>query len=526
MTRKDAIARTRLRHIKLRCSVAATIASDHPKTPRPSTAIHLSPDMPDHADTSALNLLTQDVGDLLRREPVLCAPETSIREAAQRMQEGRVSSALVVHEGRLWGIVTDRDLRNRVVASGLSVDERVGDIATREVMTLAHNTPVYEAFITMARHNIHHLPVLREGQALGVLTAVGLNETLSTSPVFLARDIHRQTEVEGLAAITGKVLGLVRSLVEAGASAYSVGHVVTSITDAVTIRLLQLAEQALGDPPVPYVWVAAGSQARMEQTAKSDQDNCMIIDDAYDPEQHGDYFKQLATWVCDGLDACGYVHCPGEMMAMTDRWRLPLRDWQTLFTRWIEQPEPKALMYTSVFFDLRAIAGQASLLRRLREQVLAQAQKNGIFLSHLVRNAMQHRPPLGLFGQLQTERAADGRKTIDLKHKGLVTIVDLARVYALATGTEAVNTQDRLEAVADHGAVSGRSAHDLRDALAFIADARLQHQARQIAQGQAPDNLLSPQTLSAFERDHLKHAFRMVAKLQEVLAQRYQANRM
>ena len=101
--------------------------------------------------------------------------------------------------------------------------------------------------------------------------------------------------------------------------------------------------------------------------------------------------------------------------------------------------------------------------------------------------------------------------------------MDLARVYALATGAEAVNTHDRLEAVANHGAVSGRSAHDLRDALEFIADARLQHQAKQIGNGQKPDNLLPLRELSAFDREHLRHAFRMVGKLQDVLANRYQA---
>lgn len=474
-------------------------------------------------DHSALNLLTQEVGQLLKRDVLSCAPTDSIQHAAKLMQEARVSSILLTQEQSLWGIVTDRDLRNRVVASGLAVTEPVGDIATRHVLTLPHHTPVYEAFTLMARHNIHHMPVVRDGQPVGVITATGLSETFSTSPVFLAGDIYKQKAVAGIAAITAKVLPLVRSLVEAGATAYSVGHIVTSITDAVTIRLLQLAERELGAPPVPYVWVAAGSQARMEQTAKSDQDNCMIIDDAFDPAVHAAYFKALATFVCDGLDACGYVYCPGEMMAMTDSWRLPLRDWRTLFARWIDQPEPKALMYTSVFFDLRAIAGQASLLEDLRGEILAKAQKNGIFLSHLVKNAMQHRPPIGLFGQLKTERGADGRKTVDLKHKGLVTIVDLARVYALATGAEAVNTHDRLEAVANHGAVSGRSAHDLRDALEFIADARLQHQAKQIGNGQKPDNLLPLRELSAFDREHLRHAFRMVGKLQDVLANRYQA---
>jgi CBS domain-containing protein len=476
-------------------------------------------------DPATLNQLTQEVRHVIRREPVLCSPSDSIQAVAQRMSEVQVSSALLIQDQRLMGIVTDRDLRKRVIAAALDVRGPISAVATLSPMTLTPQTPVFQALMLMARHNIHHLPIADGADIVGVVTATSLNEQLSASPVFLAGEIYQQTTVEGLAQVTAKVLQLVRILVESDASAYSVGHIVTSITDALTIRLLQLAHAELGEPPVPYVWVAAGSQARSEQTAKSDQDNCMIIDDAFDPNLHGDYFARLSRWVCDGLDACGYVYCPGDMMAMTDSWRLPLREWQRLFNHWIVQPEPKALMYTSVFFDLRAIAGDASLLNRLRSEIIAVAQKNGIFLSHLVRNALQHRPPLGLFGNLQTERNSEHRKTIDIKHKGLVTIVDLARVYALATGVDAVNTHDRLLAVADHGAVSSHSAHDLRDALEFIAKTRLQHQARQISAGQSPDNFVPPTELSDFEREHLRHAFRMVAKLQEVLAQRYQANR-
>ncbi len=476
-----------------------------------------------NVENTSIHLLTQEVGHVVQRQPVICSPDDSVQRVAQLMRAHRVSSVLMMQDDALTGIVTDRDLRNRVLAEGLDAARvRVTDIATHSPLTLSPHTPVFEALMLMTRHNIHHLPILSGGDIHGVVTATSLTEQYSTSPVFLAGQIYQLNSVSDLQAVTSKVLQLVRTLVESDASAYSVGHIVTSITDALTIRLLQLGEQKLGPAPVPYAWVAAGSQARSEQTAKSDQDNCMIIDDAYDEVQHGAYFKALATWVCDGLDACGYIYCPGEMMAITDTWRLPLHEWKRLFSKWIEQPEPKALMFTSVFFDLRLIAGSASLLSELRQQVLEVAQKNGIFLSHLVGNALQHRPPLGLFGQLKTERNAHNKKTIDLKHKGLVTIVDLARVYALATGVDVVNTHDRLLAVANHGAVSGDSAHDLRDALEFIAHIRLQHQARQIAKGEAPDNFIALNELSDFEREHLRHAFRMIAKLQEVLAQRYQ----
>jgi CBS domain-containing protein len=282
-----------------------------------------------------------------------------------------------------------------------------------------------------------------------------------------------------------------------------------------------MAHAQQGPAPVPYLWVAAGSQARCEQTAKSDQDNCLILDNTYDPDLHGDYFKAFSKYVCDGLAACGYIHCPGEMMAMTDIWRQPQKVWVRYFEGWIHQPKPKALMLTCVFFDLRAIHGQAALLEQLRTEVLTHTRGNTLFLGHMVGNALKNHPPLGLFGRITLSQDTEHPDTLDLKHNGIVPIVDLARIYALAAGVSASNTHDRLNQSVHGAEVSAQSAHDLRDALAFLGKLRLAHQARQIQQGLAPDNHLALTDLSHLERDQLKQAFGVVQTLQEVLHKRY-----
>ena len=182
-------------------------------------------------------------------------------------------------------------------------------------------------------------------------------------------------------------------------------------------------------------------------------------------------------------------------------------------------------MLTCVFFDLRAIHGKVELLDSLRHEVLQRTKGNSLFLAHMVGNALKHRPPLGLFGTISRIRGGENAGTIDLKHSGIVPIVDLARVYALAGGVAAVNTHDRLEQVAQAGEVSQQSARDLRDALEFLSKLRIDHQARQMAQGQAPDNFLALEELSNFERSHLKEAFSVVQTLQGVLGQRYQTGR-
>lgn len=474
---------------------------------------------------STLNLLNTPIRTLIKREPITLTPGTSIRVAATLMRDLRVSSVLLVEQDHLFGLVTDRDLRNRVLAQGLDLERPVADIATLAPLTLPASSAAFEALLLMARHNIHHLPVMDGQRILGMITATDLSEQHSTSPVYLASDIYKQTTVSGLSQVSARTQLLQQHLAAANASAYSTGHIITAITDAVTTRLIQLAEAQLGPPPIDYVWVAAGSQARNEQSAKSDQDNCMILDDRFDEAVHGEYFRALSQFVCDGLAACGYIHCPGEMMAMTDKWRQPRARWAQYFHQWVDQPEPMALMLTCVFFDLRAIHGQAELLDSLRHEVLERTKGNSLFLAYMVSNALKHRPPLGLFGQISLIRSGDNARTIDLKHSGIVPIVDLARVYALAGAVAAVNTHDRLEVVAQAGEVSVQSARDLSDALEFLSQLRISHQARQTRLGRTPDNFLALEELSNFERSHLKNAFQVVQTLQNVLGQRYQSGR-
>ncbi|GAA6143837.1 DUF294 nucleotidyltransferase-like domain-containing protein [Hydrogenophaga sp. 5NK40-0174] len=476
-------------------------------------------------DTAELNLMTSPVRALVKRAPITLPPETPIVEAARLMSEQRVSSVLITQDEKLWGVMTDRDLRNRVVAAGLDIQQPVSAIATQAPMTIDMAKPAFDALLLMARHNIHHVPVLDGERVAGMITATDLTERQSTSAVHLASEIYKKTSVEGLQTAAAKIGRLQQSLASAEASAYSTGHIVTAMTDAITVRLLQLGEEKLGKAPIPYVWVAAGSQARSEQTAKSDQDNCMVLDDSYDEARHGEYFKALSQFVCDGLDACGYVYCPGDMMAMTDTWRQPRRKWAEYFSRWTGSPDPKSLMLTCVFFDLRAIHGDAALLDGLRREVLDQTKGNSIFLAYMVGNAMQHQPPLGMFKGISTIRSGEHKGTIDLKHTGVVPVVDLARVYALAGGHEAVNTTDRLTSAAAGGAITEERSRDLRDALEFLAYTRIQHQARQIASGDKPDNYLNPDEVSNFERSQLKDAFHVVQSLQNVLGQRYQAGR-
>jgi CBS domain-containing protein len=375
----------------------------------------------------------------------------------------------------------------------------------------------------MARNNIRHLPVTKSGQVLGMLTATDLIRHQSHTPIYLINEIHRAVTVEALIDLSGKIPATLVSLVRNSLTAYDIAHAISSIGEAITQRLIHFAEAAIGPPPISYAWIVAGSLARNEQTVHSDQDNALILSDEFDAVTHDDYFQKLSKSVSDGLNACGYVYCPGEVMATTQKWRQPQSVWRGYFNRWINSPEQKALMYSSIFFDLRCVHGDQNLLETLRQDVLEQSRGNTIFLAHMASNALQFHPPLGLFRRFVLEKGGIEEKALNMKKRGVVPIADLARVYALAAGVSALNTQDRLEAAADAGTLSQSGKADLLDAFEFIGTVRLEHQAAQIESGKAADNFVSPEQLSSLERRHLKDAFEVVRIIQASMLQTFQA---
>ena len=229
------------------------------------------------------------------------------------------------------------------------------------------------------------------------------------------------------------------------------------------------------------------------------------------------YFAKLAQFVCDGLNTCGYFYCPGDMMATNPRWCQPLRVWREYFQTWIAKPDPEAQMLASVMFDLRPIGGDSSLFKTLQSDTLQAASKNSIFTAHMISNSLKHQPPLGLLRGLATIRSGDHRNQLDLKHNGVVPVVDLGRIYTLQGRLRPVNTRARLEAAIKIGLLSASGGADLLDAYDLIASTRLELQTNQIKAGHAPENYLDPSNLSDFERSHQRNAFVVVKTMQSAV---------
>ena len=471
------------------------------------------------ADAARPVALTETrVDRLMASDPVTCTVDTMIVDAARLMRSHRISALGITDGERLAGIVTLHDINNRVVAEGLDPSRPVRQIMTANPETLPPSAIGSDVLHMMMERRFGHVPVVDNGKLVGIVTQTNLTRFQATNSASLVRDVARAEAPSDLAAVTAHIPRLLLQLVGAGNRHETVTRLITDIADAATRRLLALAEAQLGPPPVPYLWLACGSQGRQEQTGVSDQDNCLMLDDAA-TDADMPYFAELASFVSDGLDAAGYFYCPGDMMATNPRWCQPVHVWRGYFRRWIEAPSPEAQMLASVMFDLRPIGGTRSLYEDLQRETLEAAARNSIFVAHMVSNSLKHIPPLGLLRGFATLRSGEHKNRIDMKLNGVVPVVDLGRIYALRGQLEAVNTRARLEAAHSGGQVSQSGGRDLLDAYDLIAQTRLEHQATLIRAGGKPDNFMSPNVLSEFERSHLRDAFVVVRTMQSAVTQ-------
>ncbi len=468
------------------------------------------------ARSDGKDLATMRVEELMTRDPVTCTPQTSIREAAAQMHARGISSICICAPEQFRGILTLRDMNGHVIVEGHDPNAPVSSIMTQEPLTLGPKALVMDVLHVMVERGIGHVPIVEGPALLGIVTQTDLTRAQALSSADLVARVAKATDTAEMARATAEIPHLLVQLIETGNRHEVVTRLITDIADTVTRRLLALAEAALGPPPAPYLWLACGSQGRQEQTGVSDQDNCLILSDTV-READLPYFAALAKFVSDGLDRCGYFYCPGDMMATNPRWCQPLQVWRDYFRGWIDRPDPMAQMLASVMFDLRPIGGDERLFDSLRQDTLAAASKNSIFTAHMISNSLKHQPPLGLLRGLATIRSGEHRNQLDLKHSGVVPVVDLGRIYALQGQLGPVNTRARLEAAIKDAIVSKSGGADLLDAYDVIASMRLEHQAAQIKRGDKPGNYLDASALSDFERSHLRDAFVVVKTMQSAV---------
>ena len=451
---------------------------------------------------------------LIKGSPIFVAPNATVAQAAQAMQSARVGSVLIATEPP--GIVTDRDLRGRALAQGLGPETPITQIMTRPLKTIDCDAPTFTALRLMLEENIHHLPVVEEGKIIGVISATDLLLHQARNPIYLRGLIDNLENPADLAHYAAEIAALVEALFRPGLAAIQISQIVSSLNDALVKRLLALALAKLGAAPTPYAWIVFGSEGRLEQTLLTDQDNALIYGE--ESETAHAYFAAVAREVVAGLIQAGFPPCAGGFMATN--WCKPLTAWQELFTQWTRLPKPDALLDAAIFFDFRTVAGTLSI--ESLDQIIVAAKSQQLFLAHMARGALDFYPPLGFFNRLRSE---DGK--VDLKKGGIVPVVALARVAALAAGSRERTTLERLRVVPASGPfLSREDATTLGEIFPFLFNLRLQQQLNSVATKRTIDHTVPLAELSKLAGRHLKEAFVVIKRIQNAVRAAWQLDRL
>ncbi len=468
-----------------------------------------------------LYLFSARVKDIVKREPEFIDASSPVQDAARRMADLHIGSLLVRggSEGPT-GIVTDKDLRIKVVAEGRSLSTPVGEIMAAPVVTIPASAVCFDALLTMMKKQIHHLVVEDDGKLIGVITAHDIMVLQGSSPLYLFREIVAQRTIEGLYPLSQKVPLVVRTLIEEGAKANNITRMITILNDHILDRLLTLLMDQMGAPPLPFCWLLLGSEGRKEQTFRTDQDNALVYVNPEDPhvaKEAEEYFRQFAEAAIDHLENCGYPRCPGDVMASNPKWRAPLSEWMGYFDHWIDDPEPLEVLHASIFFDFRAGFGDSSMADRLRDHTIERGKRQQIYLLHMARDYLSRRVPLSFFKNFIVEKNGEHKNKLDIKHKGLTPIVNFARILSLMHGIRETNTISRLQSLADRGHIADDLCAMAKEAYELQMQMRFVHQLEQLENGVQPDNYIDPGKLSDLEKQMLKDAFAVIERLQGVL---------
>ena len=456
------------------------------------------------------------VTGLLQRGPIFCEATDAIRDVARRMTDEEVSAVLVRHRGGL-GIVTDKDLRAKVVAAGRDPAGQVATIMTSPLVTIAADRFAFDAMIEMLETGVHHLPVIdRAGAVVGVVSSDDLANLQSRSPFTIRRALSQAPDEGALAEAAGRLPALFLGLLEAGLSAPAIGRVLALQSDTVTARLVDFALERRGPAPGAWAWLALGSVARRELTLASDQDNALAYADGGDPVAVDDYFARFAAAVNAGLARCGFGIDAGDVLARDHRWRMSASQWIRVFQECLETPGHSHLVRAAVSFDFRHVMGGLEIVRPL-VGILQTARQYPDFLRQLARTATDWQPPLDILGRLSVRRSGDGRGRLDMKQGGVVPVASLARFHGLSNGITISSTLDRLVAAEEVGGLDRNTADALREAFTIICTIRLERHAARIRAGEPPDNLVDPRELPPLERASLREAFQAVARAQKQL---------
>jgi PAS domain S-box-containing protein len=449
-------------------------------------------------------------------EALMVALETPVAEVARRMTERGVTAALVGSDREEpIGIVTDVDLRTRVLAEERPPGVAIQALMSAPLVRIDGDAPAYAALLRMEERSVHHLVVDDvAGLPPRILDRAVLGRWTHHAPMALLRTISESRSVRDIARGVQRSVPMAEALMDSGTRVEHVTRLLTSVYDAATVCLLEMAIEESGPPPAAFAYVVMGSQGRGEVTLRSDQDSGIVYDAETGPAAPlaAEYFRALGRTLRDGLAAAGYSACPGGVMASEPAWCRSTTDWQETLDGWLRRPEPSQVTDLSVFLDLRRVYGSSQLAAALRQPLAARLPDEQGLLYQLARGALAFKPPMRLPGNIFLGGGAD-RGEIDLKD-ALQSLVAFARLFAVRYGATATHTLERVDVLGERQVISASTRDELRDSYRFLMDLRIRSQLDDVRAGRSPSSRVALSSLNHLEQESMRQAFGRIAAAQ------------
>ncbi len=467
------------------------------------------------------------VRDYCRREIITCNISDTVMVAAEIMRDKGISSLISCDDdNQPVGIMTDRDLRNKVIAGGLDpLATKVNAVMTTPVISVREDDTLFEVLYRMSRNRIHRMGVVDANNVLvGLINESDIIRLQNRSPQRLLQSVDEAQSIADLKKIHHESDQLVVFLSRNGVRTKDLIQLIALLNDQITAHLIGLLKQGrFKDMGKKSAFLVLGSEGRQEQTLKTDQDNAMIIADDASAEEVAD-IEAFSHILIDGLIEIGVPECPGGIMARNEFWRRSLADWKSAIDSWVGTPSGENILNFSMFSDMRALCGDRSLERQLKEHVIQVAAENSLFLAKMAQNVCHFPPPLGFFGQIKTEPSGVHLGALDLKKAGIFALTEGVKIMALKGGWVGGSTHERLAALHEKEILSKEQVNDIEASYNLLTFLRLRGQIASASAGREVTNYISPGSLDRVEKGRLKLALEVVKSFQGTIRHHFQLN--
>lgn len=466
----------------------------------------------------------ENLRSIMDSQVYTCSPMCTLREVIRDMADRSISSVIVVdHIQQPVGILTERDIMKRVIADeGVDLDATpISRVMTSDPITLHPDNTIYRALSILTDSKVKHLPLIEDGKIVGIVTMRQLLKLRYPEPLTLIEGIREAGDVATLRSIKEKLPKMAEERLEEGRTAYDVVAMISLINRDIHRRALELAADGLGIPPVPYCLYLTGSHGRLENLLVPDQDHGMIIADSEQDYQYDQYFIDLGVRFSDLLDQIGYVYCPGYLMSSNPLWRKSLAEWKLQIKYWFEAQVRELGRYVTVLFDASTIAGEIDLFKELKDYAFTVLAKHHEVFRILHEEEGGHRVPLGFFGRFVTDSKGLHKGQLDVKKSGLIFVVETIRILALQHNIRETGTLKRIARLTEGGFINANDGEYFESAYQVLLHYALRSQVSKARRGEKIDTYIDPRILSPRDKETLKHAFKAVSTLQDLVASEF-----